>query len=235
MIESSFISNKTSEISYLFPLYLFPVKEKRNPKPGSTLMMVFDETEPYGKKTNIAPILFEKLEAAYKRQPSPEEIFYYIYGVFYSNIFRETYNEFLKIDFPRVPFTADYELFKKIGKLGKNLADLHLLEDVAVDPPIAKYPVIRGNDKIENIIYKKDQQRVYINEERYFENVAPEVWHYQIGGYQVLQKYLKDRKGRMMHESPHYCKIVTALSKTIEIQKTIDLSYPKIEKTIFEF
>ncbi|HGY10903.1 MAG TPA: DNA methyltransferase, partial [Desulfobacterales bacterium] len=110
---------------YLFPLYLYPEIEKNNPKSGGTMMMLFEPQEKYGKKPNIAVAIFEKLQSAYGQKPTPEQILYYIYGVFYSNIYRQTYAEFLKIDFPRVPFTTDYDLFKKMGELGKGLADLH--------------------------------------------------------------------------------------------------------------
>jgi predicted helicase len=144
-------------------------------------------------------------------------------------VYREKYAEFLKIDFPRVPFTASYELFKKLGGLGKELADLHLLKSPVINQPIAKYQGSGTNDRIDEITYIEEEQRIYINKDKYFEGVAPEVWNYHIGGYQVLQKYLKGRKGRNIDNVPHYCRIITALSKTIEIQKQIDEIYPEIE------
>ncbi|MBU4350318.1 hypothetical protein KJ599_08360, partial [bacterium] len=91
------------------------------------------------------------------------------------------------------------------------------------------------NDRIEKVTYKEDEQRIYINKEKYFEGVTPEVWNYHIGGYQVLCKYLKDRKDRMMDDAPRYCRIVTALYKTIELQKQIDNIYPEIEKNLVRF
>ena len=236
-VTENIIGHKTVsvyDINYLFPLYIYPEDEKDNLKP-STMMMVFEPRVSYGRKPNIAPIIFEKLDEVFGKRLTPEAIFYYIYGVFYSNSYRETYAEFLKIDFPRVPFTTNYDLFKKMGDLGKELADLHLLKQTAVDPPVAKYPSIGANDRIEKITYKKDEGRVYINEDKYFEGIKPEVWNYHIGGYQVLHKFLKDRKGRRMDDSAYYCKIVTALSKTIEIQEKIDEIYPEIEKNLIEF
>ncbi len=236
-----FISNEIADLNLfyrggelIFPLYIYPEKKKRNTKSGGTMMMVFDNTETYGKKPNIAPAVLDKLAVAYGTTPSPEDILYYIYGVFYSNIYRETYAEFLKIDFPRVPFTSNYELFKSIGKFGKKLVDLHLLEKSAVDPPVAKYPQISGNDTIDKIRYVENEQRIYINKDKYFEGISPAIWNYRIGGYQVLHKYLKDRKGRKMDDVQHYCRIVTALSKTIEIQGKIDEMYPYIEEGIIE-
>lgn len=238
-ITTNIIGHKTVsayDINYLFPLYTYPDEPKKNnPKSGSTMMMVFESGETYGKKPNISPVVFKNLESAFKKKPTPEEILYYIYGIFYSNIYRETYAEFLKIDFPRVPFTADYKLFKQVGKLGKQLADLHLLKDRALDKPIARYQGAGENDRVEKVTYHEDEQRIYINKEKYFEGVKPEVWNYHIGGYQVLQKYLKDRKGRVMDEAPRYCRIVTALSETIEIQEKIDKLYPRVEKELTDF
>ena len=224
LIDAHSITNAVS-ISYFFPLYLYPDKKKSD-------LFSQNQTE---KKPNIPKEIFEKLQSVYRQKPTPEEILYYIYGVFYSNIYRKTYAEFLKVDFPRVPFTADYELFKKLGELGKKLADLHLLKSPALDSPIAKYQGRGDNDRIEKVSYKEDEKRIYINKDKYFEGVEPEVWNYHIGGYQVLLKYLKDRKGKMMDDAPRYCRIVTALSKTMEIQKEIDTLYPEVEKEVIQF
>ena len=209
----------------LLPLYIYPDKNKKD---------LFNQHQSK-KQPNIPPSLFERLSAIYGHKPTPEEIFYYIYGVFYSNIYRETYAEFLKIDFPRVPFTADYNLFKKMGELGKELADLHLLKSPVLSPPVAKYQGSADNDRVEKITYKEDEQRIYINKDKYFEGIVLDVWNYHIGGYQVLNKYLKDRKGRIMDDAPHYCRIVTALNKTINIQKKIDEIYPEVEKELIDF
>jgi len=229
----AFISENIIDINHLqspgtaqlFPLYIYLDKNKKD---------LFNryQTE---KEPNIPATIFEKLKAVYAQKPTPEEILYYIYGIFYSNIYRETYAEFLKIDFPRVPFTSNYDLFIEMGKLGKELTALHLLKSSKLDLPIAKYQGSGDNDRIEKVIYKEDEQRIYINREKYFEGVTPEVWNYHIGGYQILHKYLKDRKDRMMDDAPRYCRIVTALYKTIEIQKQIDKIYPEIEKNLINF
>jgi len=234
IVEHVAVSLKT--IDYVFPLYLYPEKIKKdNPGHHITTMMLFEPKEKYGRKANIAPVIFKYLETAFGKKPSPEEIYYYIYGVLYSNIYRKTYAEFLKIDFPRVPFPADYKLFKTTSKLGNILADLHLLKSPLLDTPIAHYQGSGDNSRIEKVEYNEEIQRIYINRDKYFEGIPPEVWRYQIGGYQVLQKYLKDRKGRIMDDAPHYCRIITALTKTIEIQQKIDAIYTDIEKQIIEF
>ncbi|MFH1250829.1 MAG: type ISP restriction/modification enzyme, partial [bacterium] len=211
--------------SAIFPLYIYPANQKKD---------IFNQHQTE-KEPNIPQSIFEKLSSCYGQKPTPEDILYYTYGVFYSNIYRETYAEFLKIDFPRVPFTADYDLFKKMAELGKELADLHLLKSPALSPPVAKYQGTGDNDRIEKVNYKEDEQRIYINKDKYLEGITPEVWNYHIGGYQVLYKYLKDRKTRMMDDAPRYCRIVTALSKTIEIQKKIDEIYPEMEKELIDF
>ncbi|MBN1783713.1 MAG: DNA methyltransferase, partial [Alphaproteobacteria bacterium] len=154
IIEHVTVSLKT--IDYVFPLFLYRDKNKRD---------LFNQHQSE-KEPNIPSSIFEKLESVYKQKLSPEDIFYYIYGVFYSNIYRETYAEFLKIDFPRVPFTADYDLFKKMGELGKELADLHLLKSPTLDPPIAKCQGSSTNDRIDRITYKEDEQRIYINKDK---------------------------------------------------------------------
>jgi hypothetical protein len=122
-----------------------------------------------------------------------------------------------------------------MGELGKQLADLHLLKSPLLDIPVARYQGEGDNDRIEKIDYQENEQRIYINNEKYFEGISPEVWNYHIGGYQVLPKYLKDRKGRIMEDAPHYCRIVTAIQRTIEIQKQIDNLYPEIEKHLVGF
>lgn len=225
IVSNGAIRSDNMSIDTLFPLYIYPDENNKN-------LFNQHQTE---KETNIPQSLIEKLSFCYGQKPTPEFILYYIYGVFYSNVYRETYAEFLKIDFPRVPFTANYDLFKQMGELGKKLADLHLLKSMALDPPVAKYQGSGDNDRVEKIAYKEDEQRIYINNGKYFEGIKPEVWNYHIGGYQVLHKYLKARKGRNMDDAPHYCRIVTALSKTIEIQKDIDEIYPKIEKELVDF
>lgn len=224
IIESCYISNKTSEIGYIFSLFTYSKNDD---------VHLFEKPQ-VERKPNIAPEIFRMLRTAYGKEPSPEEILYYIYGIFYSNVYREKYAEFLKIDFPRVPFTADFELFRKVGALGKQLVQLHLLESKELDTLIAKYQGTGENDRIEKVVYNEDEQRVYINDGKYFEGINSELWSYHIGGYQVLYKYLKDRKGRILEDARRYCKIATALQKTIELQKEIDLIYLQVEENILE-
>ena len=234
--ESCYLSNKTSEIGYVFPLYLY--KDKIQKKSPFHTLMLFEPEAEYGGKDkipNIDKTVYEKLNKTYKKKLAPEEILHYIYAVFYSNIYREKYAEFLKIDFPRVPFTDDYKVFKKMAEFGQQLADVHLMKSDSLDKPIAKYQGGGDKDRIEKITYVEKDSRIYINKEKHFDNVSPELWNYQIGGYQVLQKYLKDRKGRHMDNPRHYCRIVTAIDKTITLQNKIDVIFNNLEKKLIEF
>ncbi len=224
IVESCVVSNKTREISYLFPLYLYLGKGD-----------MFNQEEARRRKPNLNLKLVESLAEAYGKEPTPEEIFYYIYSILYSNIYRSKYAEFLKIDFPRVPFTKDHELFNRIGKCGSKLADLHLIKSAELNNPIAKFEG-SGDNKVERPRYSEKEMRVYINNDQYFEGIEKEVWEYQIGGYQVLDKWLKDRRGRevSLEDVKHYCRVVTALKKTMEVQQKIDSLYANIEKETIE-
>lgn len=232
------LSNKG--IAFLFPLYLYP---------GTGRKDLFSHKKVEKKEANLNPELVKTLSEVYKKEPTPEEIFYYIYAVLYSNIYRTRYAEFLKIDFPRIPFTKDYKVFCKMAEYGKRLVDLHLLKSGELDPPIAKFQG-KGEDKVEKVNYEPagagfvvssaersyNLPRVYINKEQYFEGVKQEVWKYQIGGYQACDKWLKDRKGRRLSldDIKHYCSVVTSIQKTIEIQRAIDYVYPEVEKETIE-
>ncbi len=194
---------------------------------------MFKETTNVERKPNINPELFDKLFQTFGNLLTPEEIFYYIYAVLYSNIYRTKYAEFLKIDFPRIPFTSDYEVFSKMSSLGKRLTDLHLLKSPELNPPIAKFEG-HGNSEVVRVNFVEKENRVYINETQYFEDISKEVFEYQIGGYDVLSKWLKDRKGRYLtlDETITYCKIATAIYRTIAIQQEIDILYPSCENAL---
>jgi predicted helicase len=223
-----FSAKGTLEIA---PLYLYSSRQEKK-KAGMSLMMVFEPEEAYGsRKPNIAPQVFERLASAYGEQPSPEQIFCYCYGVLYSNHYRTKYGEFLKIDFPRIPFTKDRELFLQMATLGSQLVQLHLLKSEQLHRPTVKYPAA-GDDVIEKPRYDEAASRVWINEKQYFHGITPDIWHYHIGGYQVLEKYLKDRKGRQMDDPATYCKIATAIATTIELQQQCDSLFAAIESAV---
>jgi predicted helicase len=213
----------------VLPLYLYPERKEKQKNPLMQMMMFEEAVEYKTRQPNIKKEVFDNLKSNFKKKVKPEEIFYYVYAVLYSNTYRSKYAEFLKMDFPRIPFTNDYELFIQLGKLGKQLAELHLLKSKKLDNPISKFP-IRGNYKVEKPKY--EDGKAWINKTQYFNNVKEEVWNYQIGGYHVCEKWLKDRKGKTLtlDELQTYGKILTALSKTIELQTEIDKLYESVEK-----
>jgi predicted helicase len=152
---------------------------------------------------------------------APIDVLDYIYAVLHSPAYREQYKEFLKIDFPRVPYPKDAATFWALVKLGGEIRQLHLLEAPAVGKYITKYP-IDGNNEVTKPVYKDG--RVWINDTQYFEGVPPIAWEFYIGGYQPAQKWLKDRKGRILNfeEILHYQKMIVALTETDRIMKEID-------------
>ena len=161
----------------------------------------------------------------------PEDVFNYIYAIFHSPEYRRRYAEFLKIDFPRVPMTANKKLFQKLCELGGELVAWHLLEEgqtgvsVPLSVPRIRYPV-SGENRVEKGFPKYDdaKARVFVNNDQYFDGVPQEVWDFYIGGYQVAVKWLKDRRGRSLSHDDlaHYQKIVVALSETIRLMAEID-------------
>ncbi len=151
----------------------------------------------------------------------PENIFDYIYAVLHSPSYREKYKEFLKIDFPRVPYPKNEKQFFALAKLGEELRHLHLLESPKVEKFITTYPEA-GENLVEKVVYKDG--KVYINASQYFGGVPEVAWDFYIGGYQPAQKWLKDRKGRKLTNADieHYQKIIVALVETDRIMKEID-------------
>ena len=228
IVEVICMSPKTSNNGFVFPLYLYPNPDQKD------LFSHLNESKE--RKPNISEKIFTALSETYKAKPSPEDIFYYIYAVFYSNTFRTKYAEFLKTDFPRVPFTKDKHLFKKLAEYGKGLTDLHLMLSPELDSPLAKFQGM-GDKRVDKIKHDKEGERVYINNDQYFEGLEENVWEYRIGGYQVCYKWLKVRKGEILSldDVKHYCKIATAIKETIDIQASIDEIYSKMEKKVIEF
>jgi len=236
IIEHGGLSSKTT--CYLAPLYIYLERKEKKKNPLMQMMMFEPEVKYQTRQPNIKPELFEELKKNYKKEVTPEEIFYYIYAVFYSKTYRTKYAEFLKRDFPRIPFTKNYKLFIQVGKIGKQLADLHLLKPASPSGGSKELDKTKinlsqkGSNKVERMKY--EDGKVWINKEQFFDGVKEEVWQYQIGGYQVCEKWLKDRKERTLtlEEIQTYCKIVTALSKTIELQNEIDKYFESVEKTV---
>jgi len=194
------ISSQTKEAGYIFPVYLYDKNEK--------------------KVLNLRIEIIKKIETI-TGKVKPEEILDYIYAILHSSSYRKKYKEFLKIDFPRIPYPKDKKTFKKLIKFGKELRKLHLFESPKLNKFITTYPV-SGSNEIEKLDYKDN--KVFINNDQYFGKVSETVWNFYIGGYQPAQKWLKYRKNRKLtnQDIEHYQKIIIALTETEKIMKKID-------------
>jgi predicted helicase len=203
---------------YIIPLYLYPEKysldqeETRRPNLKEDIVNIFSS------KINLQ---FTVEKSDDKKTFAPVDMLDYIYAVLHSPTYREKYKEFLKIDFPRVPYPVDSKQFKKLASYGETLRKIHLLDNVTPTAELATYP-IEGDNTIEALSYK--EQKVKKNKKQYFDKVPQYVWDFYIGGYQPASKWLKDRKGRTLtyDEIQHHQKIINALSLTADIQKHID-------------
>ncbi|MBO4244883.1 MAG: N-6 DNA methylase [Bacteroidales bacterium] len=169
---------------------------------------------------NLDKEIWGKINVAVGEETSPEELFDYIYAVLHSPAYRTKYKEFLKIDFPRIPYPTSAEEYHRLSALGNQLRKIHLMEEV----PATKYAQFNtaGSNVVEKPEYKGGS--VWINKEQCFEDVPETAWNFYIGGYQPAQKWLKDRKGRELtfNDIAHYRKIITILLETDRLMKEID-------------
>ena len=188
---------------YVFPLYLYPEE-------GSI------DTS---RRPNLDEKIWAQINTSIGKEASPEDIFDYIYGVLHSPAYRAKYKEFLKVDFPRIPYPKNADEFEHFRFFGNQLRELHLMHNVPESP--VTFPEA-GSMVVEKIVY--DSDKVRINGNQYFANVPTEAWEFYIGGYQPAQKWLKDRKGRALSfdDIEHYRKIIAVLLRTAELMQEID-------------
>jgi predicted helicase len=209
----------------VFPLYLYPDTDElqfgeAKRKPNLSEQFVAEFSNKLGLK------FVADGQGDLKKTFGPEDVFYYIYAVLHSPTYRTRYADFLKIDFPRVPLTSDKNLFAALVKLGGELCVLHLMESPELNKAAVAFPVA-GDNTVAKGFPKFTDDRVFINKTQYFDGVPSNVWNFTIGGYQVCEKWLKDRRERKLSHDDlqHYKKIIAALDGTIklmlEIYKTI--------------
>ncbi|MDD1437161.1 N-6 DNA methylase [Dolichospermum sp. ST_sed10] len=215
----------------IFPIYIYPTNTP-------TLFDSPPTNAPGGRKPNLSPEFItefsQKLGLEFisdgkgdkTKTFAPEDIFNYIYAIFHSPNYRQRYAEFLKIDFPRVPLTSNSALFWELVIKGDKLVKYHLMKETGTE--ISTYP-IPGSDIVEQVKYNENHQQIWINSEQYFDQVPPQIWNFYIGGYQVCQKWLKDRKGRELNfdDINHYQNIISIISETIKIMEDIDIIIEK--------
>lgn len=252
LVESSFISNKTKEINSVFPLYFYPEKDEglfvgevsniaAARQPNISLTFAREMADKIGR------VYYPVAEYPTKEgdtRLTPEEIFYYVYAILHSPTYRSRYTEQLKIDFPRLPLTSDKKLFAQLVRFGNELVNQHLLGENPFDKSKTifdeqeKWGIKIGGAKpanlpdwqVADVSYNEKDKRVYVNKGQYFEGVGKEVWEFMIGGYQVCEKWLKDRKkaerALSTDDLKHYMKMVVAIRETIRIMGEIDKAIP---------
>ncbi len=189
------------DISYVFPLLLSDGSE------------------------NLSPEFRDLVDTRYDHHYSPEEILGYIYAVLHAPTYRRRYAEFLRLDFPRIPFPESADQFKALSRLGWALVQAHLLRDLP-KRGLADYHG-KGDHTVEHVRWSAEDERISINQTQSFAPVPEPVWNFHIGGYQVIDKYLKSRKGRTLSldEINHVGRIADALAFTIEQMDRIDAAY----------
>lgn len=182
------------------------------------------------KVENLSPSFRYWLDQHYQYHYSPEEILGYIYAILNSSVYRSRYLEFLKMDFPRIPFTDDRKIFEELAAIGWGLIQAHLMKD-SVSCTLGSY-IGQGNDLVDKISYNPVDQKLFVNPTQYFADVPQEVWEFCIGGYQVLDKYLKSRKKRALtiEEIVNVEKIINILAFTIQQMSKIDEIYKKMDQ-----
>lgn len=235
-----FISNSLTDKSiassldnnYVFPLYLYP-KDTDQQSLGNN-----NERKPNLNSEIVDKIAAElRLNFVNEKEEktstlAPIDLLDYIYAALYSSKYRETYKEFLKIDFPRIPYPKDSDTFWRLVQLGGQLRQIHLLGSPEVEKYITGYPK-DGDNIITRKIVQKDWEfydtnkqlgRIWINDNQYFDQVPLIAWEFYIGGYQPAQKWLKDRTRRKLsyEDILHYQKIIKALTETDRLMKEID-------------
>ncbi|MEC3881957.1 type ISP restriction/modification enzyme [Parapedobacter sp. 10938] len=220
-VERCSVSLQTGEVSYAFPLYLYPETNGQHTIEQSAVRKPNLKAEIVNQIAEKLGLTFTNEKATSKDTFAPIDILDYIYAVLHSPTYREKYKEFLKIDFPRVPYPKDKDTFWQLVKLGGEIRQIHLLESPKVEQYITQYP-IDGDNVVGKTKYKDG--KVYINETQYFDKVPQVAWEFYIGGYQPAQKWLKDRKDRKLEfdDILHYQKIIVALTETDRLMREID-------------
>ena len=195
------ISLQTKESSFVFPLYLY-------------------NEDGIVRKPNLNKEIWGKINASVSEETSPEGVFDYIYAVLHSPSYRTKYKEFLKIDFPRLPYPTNAKEYHRLSAIGSQLRKLHLMEAV----PASKHAQFNtpGSNMVDKPEYKGGN--VWVNKDQCFEDVPETAWNFYIGGYQPAQKWLKDRKGYILSYDDiiHYRKIITILLETDRLMHELD-------------
>ncbi|MBQ3804946.1 MAG: DNA methyltransferase [Prevotella sp.] len=221
IVDDCRVSSKTKERGYVFPLYIYKENMGKEERIVNFKKELYDKI---AKGLNYLPCYDDNVlvdpTSEYNGVLYPQVLFDYIYAVLHSPSYRERYKEFLKIDFPRIPYPTDWEKFRDLAELGEELRQLHLMENLPSKTGVT-FPVA-GSLQVD--CYRWQDNRVYINAEQYFDGVPESAWQFYIGGYQPAQKWLKDRKGMTLsfEDVKHYGHIIYVLQQTEHLMQEID-------------
>lgn len=231
-ISNIFISDKLIDLhlvgsgSYIFPLYIYDTENVRKilREENEEVGGMFEDIKHFenkGRIENFTPKFRKFINEKYG-EIKPEEILGYIYAILFHKEYRKKYLDFLKIDFPKIPFVESKDYFLKFAKLGEELYNLHL-GNLKIQKEVGE-PMFKDNqnknEKIVKAIYNENEKDLFVNESLYFKNVDKEVWEYKIGGYQVLDKYLKSHKNENI-DYEHFENVIKILTRSIEIEAEI--------------
>jgi predicted helicase len=214
------------EVNYVLPVYLYGRNDSRQTSfggmQGARLNLNRDFVHRFARELKASQQSTDIPEGI-----EPEHIASYAYATLHSPSYRSRYSDLLQIDFPRVPLTSDRELYAALAAKGASLVALHTMGSAKLNEFITSFPV-KGSSVVEKPRYTERDSRAWINPTQYFEGVPRDVWEFHIGGYQVCEKWLKDRKGRQLSydDIQHYQKIVVALKETIRLMAEIDALIP---------
>jgi predicted helicase len=237
LTDDCYVSNKSRECGYTMPLFL--LSDSAQAALGRIAAI----------RPNLAPKFTKALESKLrltftehspgdlKRTFGPRDVLAYVYAILHSPSYRGRYLEFLRRDFPSIPLTSNAELFATLVGFGADLLALHVLDESYPEAswnrsrnrknPLAEPGVTLEGSGITQVVERYPAylaDHVYINSQRYFSPVAQAVWEFEVGAYQVCEKWLKDRRGRQLtnEEVATYCKIVAAVRETTRIMNRID-------------
>ena len=231
-ISNIFISDKLIDLhlvgsgSYIFPLYIYDTENVRKilREENEEVGGMFEDIKHFENKVrieNFTPKFRKYINEKYG-EIKPEEILGYIYAILFHKEYRKKYLDFLKIDFPKIPFVGSKDYFLKFAKLGEELYNLHL-GNLKIQKEVGE-PMFKDNqnknEKIVKAIYNENEKDLFVNESLYFKNVDKEVWEYKIGGYQVLDKYLKSHKNENI-DYEYFENVIKILTRSIEIETEI--------------
>jgi predicted helicase len=207
MMEFGYIATRPGNTAPLFPMFVYDLKDLNSTK----------------RKYNFKPNLLNSLNSHLSHKVECEELFYYIYSILNSNVYRHKYSEFIAIDFPKIPFTNDLSLFSKLSNLGKKLTVIQLMK--GIEPSVKLVFKGEGDYQVGTMSEKSLKDgRLYINDTQYFDGVSESLYDYHIGSYRICHKWLKDRKGETLSKNDiiHYRKMMSVIEQSKSLVDEID-------------